>query len=46
MHFEQCAGFLRIFGGKNPLEITGVHPESYEKAENLLTKWDILWMIY
>ena len=36
--FEQCAGFLRIFGGKNPLEITGVHPESYEKAEQLLTK--------
>ncbi len=36
--FEQCAGFLRIFGGKNPLEITGVHPESYEKAEKLLTK--------
>lgn len=36
--FEQCAGFLRIFGGKNPLEVTGVHPESYEKAENLLTK--------
>lgn len=36
--FEQCAGFLRIFGGKNPLEITGVHPESYEKTEKLLTK--------
>ena len=36
--FEQCAGFLRIFGGKNPLEITGVHPESYEKTEQLLTK--------
>ncbi|MBR3152335.1 MAG: RNA-binding transcriptional accessory protein [Clostridia bacterium] len=36
--FEQCAGFLRIFGGKNPLEITGVHPESYDKAEQLLTK--------
>ena len=34
--FEQCAGFIRIFGGKNPLEITGVHPESYSKAEQLL----------
>ena len=36
--FEQCAGFLRIYNGKNPLEITGVHPESYDKAEELLTK--------
>ena len=36
--YEQCAGFLRIYNGKNPLEITGVHPESYEKAEKLLTK--------
>ena len=36
--FEQCAGFLRIFGGDNPLEITAVHPESYEVAEKLLTK--------
>ena len=36
--YEQCAGFLRIYGGKNPLEITRVHPESYEKAEQLLTK--------
>ena len=34
--FEQCAGFIRIFDGKNPLEITAVHPESYEKAELLL----------
>lgn len=34
--FEQCAGFIRIFDGKNPLEITAVHPESYEKAEKLL----------
>lgn len=34
--FEQCAGFIRVFGGKNPLEITGVHPESYSKAEQLL----------
>ena len=34
--FEQCAGFIRILDGKNPLEITAVHPESYEKAEQLL----------
>ena len=34
--YEQCAGFIRIPEGKNPLEITGVHPESYEVAENLL----------
>ena len=34
--FEQCAGFIRVFDGKNPLEITAVHPESYEKAEQLL----------
>ena len=34
--FTQCAGFLRIYDGKNPLEITAVHPESYEKAEMLL----------
>ena len=36
--FEQCAGFIRIFDGKNPLETTGVHPESYEVAEKLLNK--------
>lgn len=36
--FEQCAGFIRIYDGKNPLEITGVHPESYDKAEELLTE--------
>ena len=34
--FEQCAGFIRILDGTNPLEITGVHPESYEVAEKLL----------
>ena len=34
--FEQCAGFIRIFDGKNPLEITAVHPESYDVAEKLL----------
>ncbi len=36
--FEQCAGFIRIPGGTNPLEITAVHPESYEIAEKLLEK--------
>ena len=35
--FEQCAGFIRIMDGKNPLEITAVHPESYKKAEALLS---------
>lgn len=34
--FEQCAGFIRVFDGKNPLETTAVHPESYDKAESLL----------
>ena len=34
--FEQCAGFLRISGGDNPLDSTSVHPESYEGAEKLL----------
>lgn len=34
--FEQCAGFLRIRGGMNPLDATSVHPESYEAAEKLL----------
>ncbi len=36
--FKQCAGFIRIFNGNNPIEITAVHPESYEVAEKLLTK--------
>ncbi len=36
--FKQCAGFIRIFNGKNPIEVTAVHPESYEVAEKLLTK--------
>ena len=34
--FEQCAGFLRILDGDNPLEVTAVHPESYEATEKLL----------
>ena len=36
--FEQCAGFLRIIDGDNPLEVTAVHPESYEATEKLLDK--------
>lgn len=34
--FEQCAGFMRISDGENPLDATSVHPESYEAAEGLL----------
>ena len=36
--FEQCAGFMRINGGKHPLDATGVHPESYEATVKLLEK--------
>ena len=36
--FEQCAGFMRITGGDNPLDATSVHPESYGAAEQLLEK--------
>lgn len=36
--FEQCAGFMRIQGGDNPLDGTSVHPETYEAAEKLLKK--------
>ena len=36
--YEQCAGFMRIQGGKNPLDGTSVHPESYDAAEKLLEK--------
>lgn len=39
--FEQCAGFLRIIGGKNPLDATAVHPESYAATEKLLEILDI-----
>lgn len=38
--FEQCAGFLRIADGKNPLDNTSVHPESYEAAEKLIKLCD------
>lgn len=36
--YEQCAGFMRITGGKNPLDATGVHPESYVATKELLAK--------
>ena len=36
--FEQCAGFMRIIGGKNPLDATAVHPESYDAAKALLER--------
>ena len=36
--YEQCAGFMRITGGKNPLDATGVHPESYAATKELLKK--------
>ena len=36
--YEQCAGFIRIPDGTNPLENTAVHPESYEQTEKLLSK--------
>ena len=39
--FEQCAGFLRVPGGDNPLDNTGIHPESYESAKALLEKCGI-----
>ena len=39
--FEQCAGFMRITDGKNPLDATSVHPESYEAAEKLMEKLGI-----
>ncbi len=38
--FEQCAGFLRIKDGKNPLDNTSVHPESYNAAKVILEKCD------
>ena len=36
--FEQCAGFMRISDGKNPLDATGVHPESYDATKAVLEK--------
>ena len=39
--FKQCAGFLRISGGKNPFDATAVHPESYAAATELLKRADV-----
>ncbi|MBQ7840271.1 MAG: RNA-binding transcriptional accessory protein [Lachnospiraceae bacterium] len=39
--FEQCAGFMRILDGDNPLDATSVHPESYEATMKLLEKLDL-----
>ncbi|MEG0919043.1 MAG: Tex family protein [Anaerovoracaceae bacterium] len=39
--FEQCAGFMRISGAKNPLDGTSVHPESYKVAEAMLKKLEL-----
>ncbi|MBO4591242.1 MAG: RNA-binding transcriptional accessory protein [Eubacterium sp.] len=39
--YEQCAGFLRIIGGKNPLDATAVHPESYDATQKILDKLEI-----
>lgn len=39
--YKQCAGFMRITGGKNPLDGTGVHPESYNATEFMLNKLNI-----
>ncbi len=39
--YNQCAGFIRVSGGKNPLDATSVHPESYKAAEAMLKKLDI-----
>ena len=39
--YEQCAGFMRITGGDNPLDATSVHPESYEACEKLLGKLNL-----
>ena len=36
--YEQCIGFLRVLGGKNPLDMTPIHPESYDKASKLLER--------
>lgn len=39
--YEQCVGFLRILEGKNPLDMTSIHPESYDKAEAILKKMNM-----
>ena len=37
--YEQCAGFLRVSGSREPLDNTGIHPESYDKAKEILKKF-------
>ena len=44
--FEQCAGFMRIQGGKNPLDATGVHPESMERQKNYWRDRDLRWRMW
>ena len=39
--FEQCAGFLRIYGGKEPLDSTSIHPESYDVAKYIIQQASI-----
>ncbi len=39
--YEQCVGFLRILEGSNPLDMTSIHPESYDKAHKLLEKMNL-----
>lgn len=39
--FEQCAGFIRVNDGENPLDSTGVHPESYDSTYKLLTMLNV-----
>ena len=39
--YQQCAGFMRILDGKNPLDATSVHPESYDATMQLLEKLDL-----
>ena len=39
--YEQCIGFLRVLGGENPLDMTPIHPESYDKAMKLLERMNV-----
>lgn len=39
--FQQCAGFLRVHGGENQFDQTGIHPESYSVAQNVMKKYNI-----
>ena len=44
--FEQCAGFMRIQGGKNPLDATGVHPDLMERQKNYWRDRDLRWRMW